>query len=260
MAATLIIRFSCITALITLLSLSTSAQPVIINPSFEVDPTPAPPGYGIITGWMPGGGLVDGYGINEVNGAFADNGLIPDGTRVAFIQDNGALSQRVSGFTVGAPYWLAYRENARGFCCGERFATLLVTVDGRTVIANHVVPIVGDTNPYRIVTSAMFTASATDLTVSFTKSGMGDSTALIDDVRIFNTNALQLAMTLQNGNVPAIHIQGLPGWNVSLEYSASLAQEAWQGLTNLVLTTGSALVVDRSGVDVGPRFYRAHRP
>src|SRR6185503_15597942 len=136
-------RFFHLAAVTALLRLSAAAQPVIINPSFEADTTPPYPGYGTITGWTPGGGLVDGYGLNEVNGAFADNGSIPNGTRVAFIQDNGTLSQRVSGFTVGAPYWLAYRENARGLCCGDRFATLSVTVGGTTVIGNHVVPIVG---------------------------------------------------------------------------------------------------------------------
>jgi len=170
------------------------------------------------------------------------------------------LSQRISRFTVGGAYWLAYRENARGLCCGERFATLSVMVGDTTVIPNHVVSIVGAENPYRIITSEMFTASAQELTLSFVKGGIGDSTALIDDVRIFTTNSLRLAMTLQNGNVPAIHIEGLPGWRVTLDYTASFAQGAWQGFTNLVLTTGSAVVIDRSADGAVGRFYRAHRP
>jgi hypothetical protein len=237
----------------------TPTQPVMINPSFEIDAVPLSPGYGSITGWTPGGGLIDGYGINEANGAFADNGSIPHGTKVAFIQDNGTLSQRVSGFIVGAPYWFAYRENARGLCCGERSATLSVVVGGTTVVADHVVAIAGELNPYRLVTSENFTALETDMTISFVKGGTGDSTALIDDVRIFTTNSIRLAVTLQDGNVPAINIQGIPGRMVTLEYNDSLKPESWKDLTNFFLTTGPAVVVDSPVSPSRRRFYRTHQ-
>jgi len=237
-----------------------SGQPIIVNASFEVDATPTGPGYGTITAWTPGGGLIDGYGINEANGAFADNGLIPHGTRVGFIQDNGTLSQKVSGFIIGAPYWLAYRENARGLCCGERVAELSVAVSGATVVPDHVVAIVGTLNPYRVVTSEMFTASARDLTISFVKGGIGDSTALIDDVRIYTTNSLQLFVRLQDGNVPAIHVYGIPGKLVALEYTDLLAPGAWRDLTSFILSSGSAVFVDTSVSDSALRFYRANHP
>jgi hypothetical protein len=239
--------------------LGAANQPFITNPSFEIDAVPPHPGYGSITGWTPGGGLIDGYGINESNGAFADNGSIPHGTRIGFIQDNGTLSQRVSGFTLGAPYWLAYRENARGLCCGERTATLSVLVDGTTVVADHVLAIAGEMNPYRLVTSEKFTASATDMTITFVKGGTGDSTALIDDVRIFTTNSLRLAIAFQEGNVPVIHIEGIPGRMVTLEYNDSLMPEGWQDLTSFLLTTESAVVADSPMSPSHPRFYRAHQ-
>jgi hypothetical protein len=161
-----------------------SAQPHVVNASFEADAPAEPSGYGNITGWTPSGGIGTGFGINEGRGPFSDNGAIPAGARVAFMQDNGTLNQTVSGFRVGAQYSLAYRENARGLCCGERVATLSVRVGEKTVVPQHTVEIVGESNPYRTVTSDLFVATHPVMTVTFTKGGAGDSTALIDDVRI----------------------------------------------------------------------------
>ena len=234
-----------------------SAQPVIVNPSFEVDATPPHPGYGTITGWTPGAGLIDGYGLNEVNWEFADNGSIPHGTRVTFIQDNGTLNQTVSGFVVGESYWVVYRENARGLCCGERVATLSVRVGSTTVVAEHTVTIVGGSNPYRLVTSEAFTAPETVLTLSFAKGGTGDSTALIDDVRILSRASLRLGIALLEGNLPAIRIQGIPGRMVILEYKNALVPGAWQSLLNRLLTNGSDVFVDSNAPTSHPRIYRA---
>ena len=169
------------------------AQPVIMNPSFETDNTPPYPGYGTITGWLPDNAIGTGYGLNEQGGPFADNGKVPDGIRVAFMQDNGTLSQTVSGFITGETYWLIYRENARGLCCGERNATLTAKIGGTTVVAEHEVAIVGGSNPFRLVTSDAFTAAEAEMTLSFAKGGIGDSTALIDDVRFLSRGSLQLA-------------------------------------------------------------------
>jgi hypothetical protein len=233
--------------------------PLIVNPSFEVDATPPHPGYGTITGWTPGSGLIDGYGINEVNWEFADNGSIPHGTRVAFIQDNGTLNQTVSGFVVGEPYWVVYRENARALCCGERMATLSLRVGSATVVAEHPVAIVGGSDPYRFVTSEVFTAPETHLTLSFTKGGTGDSTALIDDVRILSLSrdSLRLGIALLEGNLPAIRIQGIPGRMVTLEYKNALVPGTWQSLLNQLLTNGSEVFVDSNAPTSHPRFYRA---
>lgn len=75
------------------LLLDASAQPVIMNPSFEADAVPPAPGYGTITDWTPGGGIGTSYGINEANGQFADNGTIPEGTNIAFMQHSGTRAR-----------------------------------------------------------------------------------------------------------------------------------------------------------------------
>lgn len=151
------------------------------NPSFEADTFTVYPGYvsgnSPITGWASLGN----HGLNPAGGSpFADNGATPNGTNVAFMQGDGALSQTVSGFTVGAQYYLHYYENSRTTVTPS-MAVLLGT---NTLIAAHPVPAVGGSNPYHEVFSDVFTATATSLDLAFVKSNPlgGDSTALIDNV------------------------------------------------------------------------------
>ena len=236
---------------------ATLAQPAVRNASFEVDSTPPYPGYGPISDWTPGGAISTGYGLNEGGGPFADNGEVPQGTKVAFMQNNGTLSQVVSGFVPGEQYWLVYRENVRGLCCGERVATLTATIGGNTIVAEHEVAIVGGSNPYRFVTSPAFTAAQAQMVLTLAKGGFGDSTALIDDVRILGRDSLQLGISLLNGDVPLIWIRGIPGRMLTLEYKNALGPGAWQTSLNVLLTNGADVFVDSNAPASQPRFYRA---
>ncbi|HSH16920.1 MAG TPA: immunoglobulin domain-containing protein, partial [Verrucomicrobiae bacterium] len=166
---------------LTVTQLPEAPLPAIANPSFEADTFTVFPGYvsgnGPITGWASAGGA----GINPGGGSpFADNGAIPDGTQVAFIQEDSALSQVVDGFVVGRTYQLRYYENARN---GNR-PYLAVAVGGNTVVADHEVNSVGGANPYREVISDPFVAGASSLEIAFIKSNPlgGDNTVLIDNV------------------------------------------------------------------------------
>ncbi len=157
----------------------------LVNPSFEADTFTVFPGYvrdnGPITGWN----ALGGHGINPTadgSSPFADNGTIPDGKQVAFMQDGGALSQTISNFAAGADYYVQYFENGRSSDVSPAF--LAVTIDDGvnptlTIVPAHSVPSVGDSNPYIRVTSDTFTASAASLTLSFVKSSPqgGDATA-----------------------------------------------------------------------------------
>lgn len=168
----------------------------VVNPSFEADTFNNFPFYvsdnGPITGWASLGN----HGINTSAGPFADNGAIPNGAQVAFMQGDGALSQTVSGFTIGAPYYVVYFENARN----GGVPAIELQVGGVTIVPAHSRAPVGGSSPYVQVTSDLFVATATDLLVSFIKSNPngGDTTALIDHVCI---------LPLPAGTPPSVSLQ-----------------------------------------------------
>ena len=158
-------------------ALTAGAQPVIPNPGFEADTFTVFPGYVSgntpITGWSSLGN----HGLNPANGSpFADNGVIPDGIKTAFMQGDGALSQTVSGFSIGAQYYVVYYENARS----GGIPAVQVQIGGNTIVPTHSRSPVGGSNPYVLMTSDPFIATGTDLLLSFIKSNPngGDTTAL----------------------------------------------------------------------------------
>ena len=165
----------------------------MINPSFEVDLFTSYPGYigGTapnfpITGWTAS--LPDQTGLNPANGSpFANSGVIPDGTQVAFIQaDGGTLSQDISGMVVGRTYYLKYYENAR---TGYKSPNLSVTLGSTTVVPSHTVT----PGAYVRYVSGPFLATTSTATLTFIKTAgpvAGDSTVLLDSVAV-----LELAPT-----------------------------------------------------------------
>src|SRR6202012_4896502 len=70
------------------LTITTSSIP---NPSFEASTFTAAPGYAYLNGGIPGWTYLDAtrVGQNSAGGPFADNGAIPDGNNVGFVQSAG---------------------------------------------------------------------------------------------------------------------------------------------------------------------------
>jgi len=168
------------------LRLSAADPAVVVNPSFEANSFTIFPGYvdnnGPITGWN----APNGSGLNPAAGSpFADNGTIPDGTQVAFIQSDVTLSQVIGGLVVGERYEVRYFENSRS-CCSGTFPSLRVTMGGATVVGDHIVVAVGGANPYVAVVSDGFTATAETMELAFIKTNPqgGDTTVLIDNVSV----------------------------------------------------------------------------
>lgn len=165
----------------------------VVNPGFEADSYYVYPGYMSnntpITGWA---NTSPNIGVNPISYTapannpndrpFANNGTIPEGRQVAFLQGNGTLSQSVSGFTVGSAYVVKYYENARA---GQLAPSNSVTVGGTTVMPMHEVP----TGGYRVVISEPFVATAETMDLAFVKDG-GDS-VLLDQVAVLPLSAMQ---------------------------------------------------------------------
>ena len=155
----------------------------LVNPSFEVDAFTAQPGYISsgnfpITGWAVSAPAA--MGLNPAGGAspFADNGTVPNGSQVAFMQSDGTLSQVVTGLTPDVAYYVKFYENARS----GPTPSCTVTMDGVTVVPTHNVP----SGQYQAVSSAQFLATSSSMTLAFVKGSPfgGDNTLLLDQVAV----------------------------------------------------------------------------
>ncbi len=171
----------------------------VSNPSFQADNFGTFPGYlgganpSSITGWTATGGA----GINGTDlGAgtpFADNGVIPDGNRAAFIQGAGSLSQTLSGFTVGQRYIIQGYANARG-CCDLPPGTpgipaVSLSIGGSSLLSTQPLTPVGGTNSWYVV-SLPWVATATSVSLDISSLALqGDATAVFDAISVFQLNA-----------------------------------------------------------------------
>ena len=129
-----------------------------------------------MTGWAG----ADGQGLNPAAGSpFADNGAIPDGTQVGFLQGTATFSNTIAGLTSGQQYELSFRVNARNGAP----PTMSVDVGGSTLVKSDVNP-VGGANPYKYVVRT-FTATGATMPLNIHSTVLdGDRTLLVDDVRI----------------------------------------------------------------------------
>jgi len=161
---------------------------MIANPSFEADTPVTYPGYAGNPGNVPISGWAGSdsmrVGINPVldgRGLFADNGAIPNGDRVAFVQGTATqgIGTVVSGLTPGETYTVNLRANRRN---SGGVPALRASVDGERVLDAEFSS-VGGTNPYRYV-AFDFTAGAESQVLAFTNDAAGDTTVLLDDVTI----------------------------------------------------------------------------
>ncbi|MFW6164073.1 MAG: hypothetical protein ACODAJ_15000, partial [Planctomycetota bacterium] len=121
--------------------------------------------------------------------AFSDNGRIPHGRQVAFIQNVGSLSQSVPGFEQGKRYRVLYWENARHNNAPDRNPRLKVTLGESVVVSEHAVRpaerIGRRTLPYAWVESAVFTAPRSGAFELVFETTCGDRVAvLLDRVRV----------------------------------------------------------------------------
>jgi len=227
------------------------------NSSFEADSFMSWPGYsgdnpgnantppganGSITGWTQS--APENSGINPISDGeapFADNGTIPNGKQVAFLQSvagtTNMLSQTLSGLTAGSQYYLHYYENSRAATPNP---SLNVTLGSNTLVADHPVA----SGSYREVFSDVFTAGSgpVDLTFSMVSPTGADTTALIDNVAIVPVTAGTAPFITQNPSATAgavgdsVTLSGQVLGSLPLNYQWFRNGTAITGATNAALT------------------------
>ncbi len=177
-----------VSSLLLLLSTSMAGAQTIQNPSFETDTFTVFPGYisgnGQITGWT--GTPEVSVGLNPAGGnAFASDGVIPDGTKAAFIQGATGvtyLRTNITGLTPGVKYRVSFRATARA---GETATPprLRVSTDGAgEPLSMHISP-VGVGQQWRYV-GYDFTALAETQQLSLQNYSTIDRTVAVDNFTI----------------------------------------------------------------------------
>lgn len=172
----------------------------VLNPSFEDNTTPTP-GYGAINDWTSTDTSLTG--VNAEGGPFANNGAIPNGLQVAFVQSNSGvaegISQSLSGFVTGQTYDLSFYYNARYATFPAAADPLMVVTLGSSTLTPSggvtVVPASASystTVPYHFA-QYLYTATGSTATLTFSNTNtaldsagnqFNDSTLLLDNVNV----------------------------------------------------------------------------
>jgi hypothetical protein len=175
------------------------------NPSFENNYNPAFPGYGPIDAWTGDG--AGNTGVNESTGPFHDNGTIPDRSRVALLQVNKSISQKLFNLVPGSQYWLQLRYNTRN-CCGgtEDFVARL---DGNDLTETIRVTPVGAKLPYNFL-SVPFVPAAPTAVLELASITSGDATLLLDEVTVVQRDPDEIV--IENPSFEASGIVPFPGY------------------------------------------------
>ena len=169
------------------LSAASAPAQVVVNGEFDANDESFVEFPGYVGGGNPASvpgftASAGGYGINGGDSPTGDPFL--DGTAIGtdaalFIQAGGTtLTQDISGFTVGQPYQLTFRFDARN-CCGA-FPGLDVSINGQTFSTGAI------TSGANGLGTVNFTPDAGTETLSITKidATAGDSTAVIDSITV----------------------------------------------------------------------------
>lgn len=173
------------------------------NPSFDIDPQPGGAGYSGMTAWSTNSVET---GLNRAGQPFLDNGAVPDGVQVAFMQKNAIMSQQIAGLMPGSGYWLQLRYNAR---TGGSISAVIRFAGAQIGSIPAVVP-VGASNPFRSITLP-FTATGSSGLLEIETTSADDATLLLDAVTIVPRTAGEIV--LQNPSFDAsARVPAWPGY------------------------------------------------
>ena len=172
---------------------------LIQNPSFEDHPPSASwPHYGPVGGWE------GGSGVNNADGPFQDNGVIPDRIQVAFTQGSRKLKQLVGGLETGQQYWLQFNYNVRN-CCGGTM-DLSIQFDEEELDYISEISAVGVDEPY-YYHHVEFAPESSSGVLVFEAIAAGDATLLLDGVTLVKRTVDNVAIVN-----PGFEASGTPAW------------------------------------------------
>ncbi len=204
------------------LSTALSAQPVVLNPSFEFNYPEEWPHYGEIEAWQ------GGSGVNQADGPFHNGGTpIPDQGRAAFMQGASSLSQEVLGFVPGEQHWLQFFYDARG-CCGGTI-DLIVSLDDLELARIDNVKASADGSPYKFG-NILFVPEFDLGVLTFQTVANGDATINLDAVSIIVRDEGQVPVanpSFEASGEPEdpdgfINPNGIAGWLGEGDYGVAL--------------------------------------
>ena len=202
---------------------------LVRNPSFESNYNSTFPSYSPIASWVDGDS--GNQGVNEANGPFHDNGIIPDRGRVGFIQTSNSLHQDIVGLTPGQSYLLEFYYNARSYG-SENIVDMSINFNEEEVDTILDINPVGEDAPYNY---ARYVVTATEETarLEFVTNAQGDATVLLDAVSL--SPAIEGQILLANSSFEASgivkqfpgYIQPAPiaGWMMAGSYGVNVSGE-----------------------------------
>jgi hypothetical protein len=239
----------------------------IPNASFETDTFTVSPGYvsgnAAITGWTAS--PPEHVGLNPAgDNVFANNGVIPNGKNVAFLEAAGpaTLGTTISGLTAGTTYKLTFRANAST----SQTPNLHVAIDDQEMLFVQI-HASGPSSPYTYI-ALEFTASAASHTLKLTNDADGN-TLLVDDFAVapssgrwataawtgdadsgvdanfFYTHAYNFG-SAASPTINGVTFTGVAGGNpnVAGSFSTTLLGNVFNNDSNGVLDSSTALATD----------------
>ena len=249
--------------------------PVIPNPSFEnatnfiTYPGVAEYNGSYISGWSYTGGA--GVNTPQTGYPYVDNGALPNGTNVAFIQDVGSLATTITNLVAGQSYQVSFSANSRAGNGPNSIATL--SLNGAAAVPFNIYPPVGAQNLY-YTNSQIFTATSNSapLVVAYTNNADPDDTVMVDNFTIVPVNitypstniltgyAYVSTVNTNLGSVPVPFPLRLIIFNDGT--TVSLLQRVYFGLdpsSNLVVSTTQS-TLDPAQLSTARRITATHLP
>jgi hypothetical protein len=229
--------------------------PAIPNPSFEQNSFTNPANASIasnvaINGWTTNDTANVGQNPSGGVSEEADNGTVPNGTRVVWIRSAASVtttfSTTISGLVVGRHYRVQFRANQRTGAAPSPS----ISLNGGARVRFTASPAVGGTNPYRTV-HAIFVATATTAALEISNSTASASTLLVDHFAISAATPIQVTNANDSGagslRAALAAAAGTAAFNV-ITFAAALSGQTITLSSELAVNDIGGVAIDASAL------------